>query len=99
MVKTIKFIYSTMIIPPVLPEQDPWRESIKAPCSKLQGILYCKEFCQFNIRSLTPQPRKAGFPLRSNPENRDLRFASTSWLRGMRSLLQFKRNSGSFFIC
>ncbi len=33
---------------------------IEAPCSPAkagQGILYCKEFCYFNIRSLTPQPR------------------------------------------
>ena len=55
------------------------------PTSWMQGM-FClaavlratvRNSANFLIRSLTPQPRKAGFPLRSNK------------LRGMRSLLQF----------
>ena len=34
--------------------------NIEAPCSKLQGIFDCKEFYNFWIRSLTPQPRQDG---------------------------------------
>ncbi len=51
------------------------------PCSKPQGYSTVRIFSYFLIRSLTPQPRWTGFPIRYNK------------LRGLHSLWQFSPRS------